>query len=164
MYLSFTDEYLSIRNDDSFILIGRVLTDFTLFIETNTHEYCQYLESGDLVVVSAPEGGRIEQAIILLELIREFHAPLVVLPKDHPASQRLTMVISAGDSIELNCSIQRGTHPEQHLLCGSESMAGLIIKKISDGIELSGMNEAFVIQSIPRIGIEKINFLPGLPS
>jgi hypothetical protein len=80
-------------------------------------------------VVSAPEGGDLGQAMILLELIREYHAPLVVLPKGHPGSARLKMVISAGDEIELNCSIQRGTHPKQHLLCGSEEMAGMVLKR-----------------------------------
>ena len=47
------------------------------------------------------------------------------------------MVVSAGDRIELNCSIQRGTHPEQHLLCGSDEMAGLILKKVDDGVEIA---------------------------
>ena len=70
-------------------------------------EYCHYLEEGDLVVVSAPEGGEIGQAMILLELIRKYHAPLVVLPKGHPRSKRITMVVSAGEPIAIDCSIKR---------------------------------------------------------
>lgn len=132
------DDYLCIQGSRSFLLVGRVLSPFHLFIETSSRENSQYLEAGDLVAVSAPEGGETGQAMILLELVREYHAPLVVLPKDHPGSKRLKMVVSAGDRIELNCSIQRGTHPEQHLLCGSEEMAGLVLKKVDDGVEIVG--------------------------
>jgi hypothetical protein len=131
------DDYLCIQGSRSFLLVGRVLSPFHLFIETSSRENSQYLEAGDLVAVSAPEGGETGQAMILLELVREYHAPLVVLPKDHPGSKRLKMVVSAGDRIELNCSIQRGTHPEQHLLCGSEEMAGLVLKKVDDGVEIA---------------------------
>ena len=90
------------------------------------------------------------QAMILLELIREYHAPLVVLSKGHPGSKRLSMVVSAGDYIELNCSIQRGTHPEQHLLCGSEEMAGLVLKRYGKGVEING-GDHLSIQSLDRM-------------
>lgn len=142
--------YLCIQSRRSFLLIGRVLSPFHLFIETTGDEHCQYLETGDLVVVSAPEGGEFGQAVILLELIREYHAPLVVLPKGHPGSKRLTMVVSAGDHIEINCSIQRGTHPEQHLLCGSEDMAGLVLKRSEKGVEITG-GDNLSIQSLDRM-------------
>jgi len=144
------DEYLCIHSASSFILIGRVLAPFTLYIETVQKEYCQFPETGDLVVVSAPEGGEIGQAVILLELIREYHAPLIVLPKDHPGSKRLKMVVSVGDVIELNCSIQRGTHPDQHLLCGSEEMAGMVLRKISEGVDII-RDESLKIETIERI-------------
>lgn len=150
MNFVFRDEYLCIRSNYSFILIGRVLNPFTLFIETSQVEHCQYLETGDLVVVSAPEGGRIGHGIILLELIREYHVPLVVLPKGHPGSKKIPMVVSAGDIIELNCTIQRGTHPEQHLLCSSDAMAGMIIKKTTEGVELTMINETLQVNTIPR--------------
>ncbi len=141
MIVPLGDGYLCIQSTHSFLLVGKVLSPFHLFIETYSDELCQYLEQGDLVVVSAPEGGDLGQAMILLELIREYHAPLVVLPKGHPGSARLKMVISAGDEIELNCSIQRGTHPKQHLLCGSEEMAGMVLKRTGDGVAVSGGEE-----------------------
>ena len=156
MICSLEDGYLCIQSRKSFLLIGRVLSSFHVFIETNREEYSQYLEEGDLVVVSAPEGGELGQAIILLELIREYQAPLIVLPKDHPGSKRLKMVVSAGDHIELNCSIQRGTHPEQHLLCGSEEMAGLVLKKIKGGVKVFGV-EKFQIKSFERIVISPLH-------
>ncbi len=155
MIAEFREGYLCIRCGQSFLLIGRVLSPFHLFIETSGDEHCQYLEEGDLVVVSAPEGGAVGQAIILLELIREYHAPLVVLPKGHPGSKRLTMVVSAGDQIELNCSIQRGTHPEQHLLCGSEDMAGLVLKRSEKGVEITG-GDKMSIQSLDRMIIDSL--------
>ena len=156
MICSLEDGYLCIQSRKSFLLIGRVLSSFHVFIETNREEYSQYLEEGDLVVVSAPEGGELGQAIILLELIREYQAPLIVLPKDHPGSKRLKMVVSAGDHIELNCSIQRGTHPEQHLLCGSEEMAGLVLKRVKGGVEIFGADK-FQVKPFERIVISPLH-------
>ncbi len=147
-----SQDYLFLEGKSSFLLAGIVFRAFHLFIETHYTEHCQYLKEGDLIVVSAPEGGEIGQAIILLELIREYHAPLVVLPKGHPGSTRFKMVVSAGDHIELHCSIQRGTHPEQHLLCGSEEMAGLVLKRANGGIEISG-GEHLQVRLYPRLVI-----------
>ncbi|HOJ96304.1 MAG TPA: alpha/beta hydrolase [Methanospirillum sp.] len=155
MIAELLDGYLCIQSRQSFLLIGRVLSPFHLFIETTGDEYSQYLEVGDLVVVSAPEGGEIGHAMILLELIREYHAPLLVLPKGHPGSKRLTMVVSAGDIIEINCSIQRGTHPEQHLLCGSEDMAGVVLKRSDKAVEISG-GDHLSVQSLDRMMITSL--------
>jgi hypothetical protein len=136
MNLPLGDELLLIEGTASFLLIGRVRQPFSLCIETYQEEYCQTLSEGDLVVVSAPEGGDVEQARMLLELVRTFHAPLVVLPRDHPGSRRLAMVVSAGPEILLACGIQRGTHPEQHLICTSEELAGSRIRRTADGVEV----------------------------
>lgn len=140
MKVPVTNDYLRIGGSNSFLLAGCVLEPFILFIETSSDEYCQALETGDIVVVSAPEGGDLKQAVMLLELVRKYHIPLVVLPKGHPGSGRLNMVVSAGDHIQLNCGIQRGTHPEQHLICSSEELAGL---------EITGDGEAIVLSNIP---------------
>ena len=142
------DGYLLVKGNSSFILIGKVLTPFTLFIETFEREVSQYLIAGDMVVVSAPEGGEVNQAKILLELVRTYHAPLVVLPRGHPGSRRLSMVVSAGDSIEINCGIQRGTHPEQHLLCGSDEMARLTMRSCPDGVKLGTLPDGITIENL----------------
>ncbi|WP_181391580.1 alpha/beta hydrolase [Methanospirillum lacunae] len=126
-----------IQATTSFILVGIVKDPFTLFIETPIDEYCQYLKAGDLVVISAPEGGEVRQALILLELVLTWHVPLLVLPSGHPGSCRLKMVVSAGDQIVMNCLIQRGTHPEQTVICSSEELAGMEIRSHTDGIEIS---------------------------
>jgi len=128
MIISLPEEDLLIRAPGSFLLIGPVREPFTLFIETQTDEYCQYLSIGDIIVVSAPEGGDVRQAGLLLELVRRWHVPLVVLPKGHPGSGRLRMMVSAGDQISLNCSIQRGTHPEQTVICSSEELSGVSLR------------------------------------
>ena len=130
------EELLLIEGSSSFLLIGRVRGAFSLCIETFEEEYCQTLSEGDLVAVSAPEGGDVEQARMLLELVRTYHAPLVVLPRDHPGSRRLAMVISAGPEILLACDIRRGTHPEQHLICASEELAGARLRRTADGVAI----------------------------
>jgi hypothetical protein len=130
---------LLIQASTSFILAGIVKDPFTLFIETTSDEYCQYLKAGDLVVISAPEGGELRQALILLELVMVWHVPLLVLPSGHPGSCRLKMVVSAGDQIVMNCLIQRGTHPEQTVICSSEELTGMEIRSHTDGIELLGI-------------------------
>ena len=136
MNIPLPDTDLLIEVPDSFLLIGVVRDPFTLFIETTADEYCQYLIAGDLIAVSAPEGGDIRQAILLLELVRRWHAPLVVLPGNHPGSGRLQMVVSAGNSISLNCSIERGTHPEQTVICSSDTLAGMSLEAAAGGVEI----------------------------
>lgn len=123
---------LLIRSTPSFLLCGIVQEPFILFIETTTDEYSQHLVCGDIIVISAPEGGNIRQAQILLELIRTWHMPLVVLPAGHPGCNRLTMVVSAGDVVSLNCSVQRGTHPEQTVICSSKELSGIILQRASE--------------------------------
>ncbi|MDO9324721.1 MAG: alpha/beta hydrolase [Methanoregula sp.] len=137
MIYPLNDELLLIRTGHSFLLVGRVNTLFGLCIETTTNEFCQTVDPTDLVVVSAPEGGAIEPAIMLVEFVRTYHFPLIVLPKDHPGSKRFTYLVSVAPEIITNCSIQRGTHPEQHLVCSSAELAGINLKGTRQGVEIS---------------------------
>lgn len=137
MIIPLPEADLLIQAPSSFLLIGLVREPFNLFIESSAEEYCQHLISGDLIAVSAPEGGSLRQASLLLELIRTWHAPLIVLPSGHPGSERLKMVVSAGDQITLNCSIQRGTHPQQTVICSSDELAGVSLQSSDGGIEIS---------------------------
>jgi hypothetical protein len=93
----------------------------------------------DLVVVSAPEGGEKEPARMLLELVRRYRLPLLVLPKDHPGSGRLSLVVSVSESLLLSCGIRRGTHPDQHLLCSSDELAGITLRGSKGGVDLDGI-------------------------
>ena len=86
--LGMGDEYLLIHGNNSFLLIGKAGTRLCICIETANNEYCQGLAPDDIIVVSAPEGGPLEPAIMLLDLVRRYQCPLVVLPKGHPGSNR----------------------------------------------------------------------------
>ncbi len=139
MIVPLHDELLQIYGTHSFLLAAKAGSLFSLLIETPEKEYCQTIEPDDLVVVSAPEGGSIEPAIMLAEFVRTYHMPLIVLAKDHPGSKRFSYLVSVGPVIITSCSIRRGTHPEQHLVCSSDESAGLTLSGISGGMEISGM-------------------------
>lgn len=134
------DGLLLIEGAHSFLVVGRAMNAFPLYIESCTDEFCEGIRPDDLVAVSAPEGGPYEPAVMLLELVRIHHMPLVVLPKLHPGSKRLKMVVAVSDAIETNCGIQRGTHPEQHLLCSSDELAGITLKGSPGAVEILGIH------------------------
>ena len=148
MNYTLNDELLLIRGKQSFLLIASVKNRFGLCIETSCHEYCQGVDEGDLIVVSAPEDGAIEPALMLIDLVRIYHMPLLVLPKDHPGSRRISYVVSVGPEIFTSCSIQRGTHPEQHLICSSEELAGITLKRSEHGVTLSPLPDGIIPRNI----------------
>jgi hypothetical protein len=139
MITPLSDKLLLIRKDSSFLIIGKAQERFSLCIETLSDEYCQTVEPEDLIVVSAPEGGEQEAAAMLVELVRRHHTPLIVLPKDHPGSRRLRYVVSVGPVITTDCTILRGTHPEQHLVCASGELSGMTLQGVKGGIEISNL-------------------------
>jgi hypothetical protein len=130
------DELLLIKGDYSFLLVSCVKDRFGLYVETSQNEYVQGVDAGDLVVVSAPEGGAVEPALMLMDLVKTFHMPLLVLPKDHPGSRRISYVVSVGPEIFTSCSIRRGTHPEQNLICSSDELAGITLKGSGRTVDL----------------------------
>jgi hypothetical protein len=148
MIYSLNDELLLIRGKKSFLLIALVKNRFGLCIETSHDEYCQGVDSGDLIVVSAPEDGAIEPAMMLIDLVRNYHLPLLVLPKDHPGSRRISYVVSVGPEIFTSCSIQRGTHPEQHLICSSDELAGITLKRSEHGVNISPLPDGIIPRNI----------------
>jgi len=77
-------------------------------------------------------------------------SPLVVLPENHPTSQRLPLVASCGEKVRLDCDITPGTHPEQDILCACDDLSGIEIKALEEGIKIN----------IPfkNFKIDKINF------
>jgi hypothetical protein len=132
-------KFLLIRGETSYVLVGKAGSPIPLCIEAPDGEVCQGLTDDDIIAVSAPEGGPVEPAIMLLELVRRYRCPLVVLPKDHPGSGRLHYVVSAGETISLDCSIRRGTHPEQDILCAGEEFSGAGLHATADGIKITGI-------------------------
>jgi hypothetical protein len=148
MNYALDDELLLIRGKQSFLLVAKVKNRFGLCIETAHDEYCQGVEAGDLVVVSAPEDGAIEPALMLIDLVRSFHVPLLVLPKDHPGSRRISYVVSVGPEIFTSCLIRRGTHPDQHLICSSDELAGITIKRSEYGVDVFLLPESIIPRNI----------------
>lgn len=142
------DESLLIKGKQSFLLVALVKNNFGLCIETAHDEYVQGVEAGDLVVVSAPEGGAVEPALMLIDLVRTFHVPLLVLPKNHPGSKRISYVVSVGPEIFTSCSIQRGTHPEQHLICSDDELSGISLKRIEHGVDVSALPDSIIPRKI----------------
>ena len=148
MNYTLDDEQLLIRGNQSFLLVAKVKSRFGLCIETSHDEYCQGVDAGDLVVVSAPEGGAVVPALMLIDLIRTFHVPLLVLPKNHPGSRRISYVVSVGPEIFTSCSIQRGTHPNQHLICSSGELSGMTLTGKNGGVCISPMHHDIIVQHI----------------
>lgn len=136
-------DYLIFQAGKSFLLLGKALGRYPLFLETAGEELVSALSPEDPVGVSAPEGGSLEAAAMLIELIRCHHLPLVILPPAHPGSKRLKYVVSAGDEIRISCSITRGTHPEQDILCGSGDFSGMLIRGYPGGFAVSALSENY---------------------
>lgn len=121
------DRPILIRGRVSFLLAAVAREKFPLIITTDTEELMQGVRPGDIILVSAPEGGEVAPALYLLEMVRSYHLPVIALGKDHPASHRLSYVVSAAERIEMRCGIRRGTHPEQDLLCAADEFAGMTL-------------------------------------
>ncbi len=122
------------------------------FIETEKEEILLALDPEDMLVAS---GFGIDEKTLngikcVLYMIREVGSPFIVLPKNHHASNRLKVVVSAGEKIRLSCSIIPGTHPEQDILCSAEEFHGLEVKGVKGGVEMKGLI---------CVGIERIPFV-----
>lgn len=122
-----------------------------VFIGTpDEDEVVMFLEKEDLLVISAfGEGPKIEKGIkCMAYLLREMESPIVVLPDNHPTSQRLKMVVAVGSPIRLDCNIVPGTHPEQDILCACESLSGVKLSSTKDGVLIEGNVDNLKLETI----------------
>jgi len=112
------------------------------FIETDEEEIALFTEADDLFVASGfGTDERIVKGIgCMLYLVRDVGSPLIVLPKDHPASGRLKIVVSAGAMTTIRCDITPGTHPEQDVLCGGGEFDGMRITGVAGGVRLHNID------------------------
>jgi hypothetical protein len=142
--------FVSLRDEEIAYLCGRggtvamakALRNF-FYLETEREEIVLFTEPHDLIVASSfgtDEKARRGLACTIFQL-RELCAPLIVLPKGHPASPRLRTVVSIGPRTRLSCTIQPGTHPEQDILCGSKEFHGLEITAEPGGASVEGWAE-----------------------
>lgn len=151
MFHSLGDGYLVLEAPSSFLAVARAGRPLPVCIETVEGEVVQGLEPDDLIAASAPGGGPLAPALMLIELVRRYGFPLVVLAKDHPGSRRLGVVVSAGPAIRIACGIQRGTHPEQDVLCGGDELAGLLLRGVPGGVEVEGGPPDLAISHLPAL-------------
>lgn len=144
-----SDEFVRIGFDEILYLSGRDGIIGVVkagvgqwFIETEDEEIALFTEEDDLFVASG--FGTDEQIVkgigCMLYLVRDVGSPLIVLPKDHPASGRLKIVVSAGAMTTIRCDITPGTHPEQDVLCGGGEFDGVRITGVAGGVRLHNID------------------------
>ncbi|HDS45176.1 MAG TPA: hypothetical protein ENN68_03630 [Methanomicrobia archaeon] len=134
-------QLLQIRGTTGTVAVVKVGEKQQFLVETPDREIVLGLNHDDVLVAS---GFGTEQELVnglrcVLYMIREVNSPLIVLPKDHPATKRLKIVVAAGKRVVLSCKITPGTHPEQHLLCGMPEFEGLEILGVAGGVALRGL-------------------------
>ncbi|WP_292390124.1 hypothetical protein [Methanosarcina sp. UBA5] len=144
-------EMLLLRGTAGTVAIVKAGPRGQFFLETENEEIVLGLESHDLIVASALSvDEKTEKGLkCVLFMIREIRSPLIVLPKNHPASPRLPIVVSAGQKTILSCNITPGTHPNQDVLCGSNEF---------DSLEVTGTLEGVHIENLPECVVVKVNF------
>ncbi|MFZ3147571.1 MAG: hypothetical protein WA137_00870 [Methanothrix sp.] len=139
--------HILIKEDEIAYLVGRRGTlaiaktkgNF-FYLETEAEEIVLFTDPEDLIVASSQGVGEkvMRGLCCTIYQLRELSAPLIVLPKGHPASPRLKTVVSIGPCTRLSCKIQPGTHPEQDILCGSEEFHGSQVLAEPGGAEIIG--------------------------
>ena len=131
------DEILFLESNTGIVGVIKVAKENKMqFIATQDDEIVQFLEKDDIIAVSSLKGNK-RSIKSLAYLTREEDSPLVILNKNHPSTKHLTTVVSVGDVVNLNCNITPGTHPEQTVLCTTDELNGLEIKKTKNGVELN---------------------------
>lgn len=138
MHISFNeDEIAYLCGESGTVAVAKSLGNF-FYLETEAEEIVLFTEPDDLLVASSfGSGDKIRRGLrCTIYQIRELGSPLIVLPKGHPASPRLTTVVSIGPKTRLSCQIQPGTHPEQDVLCGSEEFHGLEVLGVPGGADV----------------------------
>lgn len=144
-------EMLLLRGTAGTVAIVKVGHCGQFFLETEHEEIVLGLEPHDLIVASALSINRNTEKGLkcILFMIREIRSPLIVLPKNHPASPRLPIVVSAGKKTVLSCNITPGTHPNQDILCGSNEF---------ESLEVTGTLEGVQIRNMPQCEVLRVNF------
>ena len=142
--------HIAIKEDEIAYLEGRegsiaIAKSKGLFfyLETEAAESVLFTEPEDLMVASSwGVGEKVRRALACtIFQLREIQAPLIVLPKGHPASPRLKTVVSIGERTRCSCRIQPGTHPEQDVLCACQEFHQMEIIGRPGGAEILGLAE-----------------------
>ncbi len=144
------NEMLLLRGNEGTLGIVKVGDNNQFFLETEKEEIILAHEPEDLLVASGfgTDKKTVNGLKCVLYMIREVGSPFIVLPKKHPASKRLRIVVSAGDKTRISCSITPGTHPEQDILCGASEFDGIEISGVKGGVEFKNLKGG-IIERIP---------------
>ncbi|MHC1624079.1 MAG: hypothetical protein ACXQTR_05765 [Candidatus Methanospirareceae archaeon] len=139
-----SNEMLLVRGNSGTLAVVKVGKQRQFFVDSPEREIVLALGPEALLVASGfgTDERMVNGLRCVLYMIREVNSPLIVLPKNHPASARLKIVVAAGKRIVLSCNITPGTHPEQHLLCGMTEFDGAEILGVEGGMELKGLEWA----------------------
>lgn len=150
------NELLFLNGGNGTIAIVKAGHDGQYFLETQDEEIVLGLEPHDLIVASAFSTGDVTKKGLksILYTIRELKSPLVVLPKNHPASSRMKVAVSAGNKTIIRCNIKPGTHPEQDILCGSNEFNNLEVRGTHNGVKLSNLTQCYISKIMFDINIE----------
>lgn len=137
------DEIAYIAGQGGTIAIAKALGHF-FYLETESSETVLFTDPEDLIVASSfGYGGKIRRGLACtIYQLRELGAPLIVLPKGHPASPRLKTVVSIGALTKMSCEISPGTHPEQDVLCAWEGFHGVQVMGDPGGAEITGLSSS----------------------
>lgn len=135
------NEMILLRGNQGTLGIVKAGENNQFLLETETEEILLALDPEDLLVASGfgTDKKTITGLKCVLYMIREVGSPFIVLPKKHPASRRLKVVVSAGNKTRISCSIIPGTHPEQDILCGSDEFDGVEISGVKGGVEFKNL-------------------------
>ena len=139
-----SNELLLVYGTSGTVAVVKVGVQRQFFVDTPEREIVLAMGPEELLVASGFGTGEeiVKGLRCVLYMIRELNSPLIVLPKNHPASARLKLVLAAGTRIVLSCNITPGTHPEQHLLCAMNEFDGAEIVGVAGGVELKGFEWA----------------------
>lgn len=150
MHISFKDyEIAYLCGQTGTVALAKSLGNL-FYLETEAEEIILFTEPDDLLVASSfGTGEKVLRGLrCTIYHIRELGSPLIVLPKGHPASPRLKIVMSIGPKTRMSCKIQPGTHPEQDVLCGSEEFQGVEVLGVPGGAEVEGFSGKVAIEKL----------------
>ena len=130
-------EILFLSHNEYFLGVVKSLGK-SFLLETEKEEIILGTGNEDIICVSSlVDNEKLKHVMIsTLYSLRELSFPLIILNKGHPASKRLKLVFGFGNRIILDSCIEAGTHPDQHLLCSSENLSGLILVAKKGGVEI----------------------------
>ena len=130
-------EILFLSHNEYFLGVVKSLGK-SFLLETEKEEIILGTGNEDIICASSLVNNEKLKPVMISTLysLRELSFPLIILNKGHPASKRLKLVFGFGDKIILDSCIEAGTHPDQHLLCSSENLSGLILVAKKGGVEI----------------------------